>query len=132
MYVSYNQDDWNAWLPLAELSYNNSDHSSNKKLPFFTFHGRDTQFDPVHITQSTSSGHLSTKIQPVQQNVKRELEVSINRFKRYADQSRASPPVFNNGDMVYLSSKNINSARPTKKLSERWLGSFPILKNVSL
>ncbi|MBW0565262.1 hypothetical protein O181_104977 [Austropuccinia psidii MF-1] len=33
--------------------------------------------------------------------------------------------------MVWLSSKNIKSSRPTKKLSERWLGSFPILKKVS-
>ncbi|MBW0545645.1 hypothetical protein O181_085360 [Austropuccinia psidii MF-1] len=33
--------------------------------------------------------------------------------------------------MVWLSSKNIKSTRPTKKLSERWLGPFPILKKVS-
>ncbi|MBW0524638.1 hypothetical protein O181_064353 [Austropuccinia psidii MF-1] len=33
--------------------------------------------------------------------------------------------------MVWISSKNIKSARPTKKLSERWLGPFPILKKVS-
>ncbi|MBW0562726.1 hypothetical protein O181_102441 [Austropuccinia psidii MF-1] len=33
--------------------------------------------------------------------------------------------------MVWLSSKNINSTRPTKKLSERWLGPFSILKKVS-
>ncbi|MBW0561372.1 hypothetical protein O181_101087 [Austropuccinia psidii MF-1] len=33
--------------------------------------------------------------------------------------------------MVWLSSKNIKSTRPTKKLSERWLGTFPILKKVS-
>ncbi|MBW0486173.1 hypothetical protein O181_025888 [Austropuccinia psidii MF-1] len=33
--------------------------------------------------------------------------------------------------MVWLSSKNIKSTRPTKKLSERWLGSFPILKRIS-
>ncbi|MBW0564225.1 hypothetical protein O181_103940 [Austropuccinia psidii MF-1] len=32
--------------------------------------------------------------------------------------------------MVWLSSKNIKSTRPTKKLSERWLGPFPILKKV--
>ncbi|MBW0479170.1 hypothetical protein O181_018885 [Austropuccinia psidii MF-1] len=32
--------------------------------------------------------------------------------------------------MVWLSSKNIKSTRPTKKLSERWLSSFPILKKV--
>ncbi|MBW0558016.1 hypothetical protein O181_097731 [Austropuccinia psidii MF-1] len=33
--------------------------------------------------------------------------------------------------MVWLSSKNIKSTRPTKNLSERWLGPFPILKKVS-
>ncbi|MBW0483241.1 hypothetical protein O181_022956 [Austropuccinia psidii MF-1] len=33
--------------------------------------------------------------------------------------------------MVWLSSKNIKSTRPTKKLSGRGLGPFPILKKVS-
>ncbi|MBW0461637.1 hypothetical protein O181_001352 [Austropuccinia psidii MF-1] len=77
------------------------------------------------------AGNLSTKIQSVQQDVKRELEAAINRFKRYADKSRASLPDFNPGDVVWLSSKNIKSTRPTKKLSERWLGPFPSLKKVS-
>ncbi|MBW0548901.1 hypothetical protein O181_088616 [Austropuccinia psidii MF-1] len=131
MYVSYHQDDWNTWLPLAEFAYKNSDQSSTKKSLFFTVYGRYPHFDSVHITQYTPSGKLSTKIQSVQQDVKRELEVSINQFKRYADKSRASPPVFNPGDMVWLSSKNIKSTRPTKKLSERWLGPFPILNKVS-
>ncbi|MBW0585824.1 hypothetical protein O181_125539, partial [Austropuccinia psidii MF-1] len=99
MYVSYHQDDWNTWLPLAEFAYNNSDHSSTKQSPFFTVYGRDPHFDSVHITQDTPAGKLSTKIQSVQQDVKRELEASINRFKRYADKGRASPPVFNPGDM---------------------------------
>ncbi|MBW0577480.1 hypothetical protein O181_117195 [Austropuccinia psidii MF-1] len=131
MYVSYHQDDWNAWLPLAQFLYNNSDHSSTKQPPFFTVSGRDPQFDSVHITQDTPAGKLSKQIQSIQKDVKRELEVAINRFKRYADKSRASPPVFNPGDMVWLSSKNIKSTRTTKKLSERLLGPFPILKKVS-
>ncbi|MBW0494924.1 hypothetical protein O181_034639 [Austropuccinia psidii MF-1] len=33
--------------------------------------------------------------------------------------------------MVWISSKKIKSTRPTKKLSERWLFPFPILKKVS-
>ncbi|MBW0518304.1 hypothetical protein O181_058019 [Austropuccinia psidii MF-1] len=131
MYVSYHQDDWNTWLPPAEFAYNNSDHSSTKQLPFFTVYGRDPQFDSVHIIQDTPAGNLSTKIQSVQQYFKRELEVAINRLKRYADKRRASPPVFNPGDMVWLYSKNIKSTRPTKKLSERWMGPFPVLKKVS-
>ncbi|MBW0575610.1 hypothetical protein O181_115325 [Austropuccinia psidii MF-1] len=127
MYVSYHQDDWNTWLPLDEFSCNNSDHSSTKQSPFFTVYGRDPQFYSVHITQDTPAGMLSAKVQSVQQDVKRELEVAINGFKRYADKSRASTPVFNPGDIVWLSSKNIKSTRPTTKLSERWLGPFPIV-----
>ncbi|MBW0479086.1 hypothetical protein O181_018801 [Austropuccinia psidii MF-1] len=130
-YLSYPQGDWKTWLPLAEFSYNNSDHSSTKQSPFFTVYGRDPQFDSVHITQENPSGKVSAKLQSVQQDVKRELEVAINRFKRYADKSRASPSIFNPGDMVWLSSKNIKSTRPTKKLSERWLDPFPILEKVS-
>ncbi|MBW0514848.1 hypothetical protein O181_054563 [Austropuccinia psidii MF-1] len=74
MYFSYHQDDWNIWLPLAEFAYNNSVHSSTKQSPFFTDYGRDSQFDSVHITQDTPSGKLSTKIQSLHQDVKRELE----------------------------------------------------------
>ncbi|MBW0524153.1 hypothetical protein O181_063868 [Austropuccinia psidii MF-1] len=131
MYLSYHQDDWNTWLPLDEFAYNNCDHSSTKQSLFFTVYERDPQFDSVHITQGTPAGKVSTKIQEVKQDVKRELEVAINRFKRYADKSRAIPPVFNPGDMVWLSSNNINSTRPTKELSERWLIPFQILKKVS-
>ncbi|MBW0488441.1 hypothetical protein O181_028156 [Austropuccinia psidii MF-1] len=99
MYVSYHQDDWNTWLPLAEFAYNNSDHSSTKQFPFFTLYERDPQFDSVYITQYNPAGKLSKKVQLVNQDVKRELEAAISWFKRYADKSRASPPVFNPGDM---------------------------------
>ncbi|MBW0461907.1 hypothetical protein O181_001622 [Austropuccinia psidii MF-1] len=131
MYVSYPQDHWNTWLPMAEFAYNNSDHSSIKQSPFFTFYGRYPQLNSLHINQDTPSGKLSTKLQSVQQDVKRELEVAINSFKMYADKSRARPPVFNLGDMVWLSSKNIKSTRPTKmvgsfsNLEESWHSFLP-------
>ncbi|MBW0528140.1 hypothetical protein O181_067855 [Austropuccinia psidii MF-1] len=106
MYVSYHQDDWNTWLPLAELDYNASDHSSTKQSPFFTVYGRDPHFDSVHITQDTPAGKLSTKFQSVQQDVKIEIEVAINSFKRTSNQ--LDPP----------------------ENCERWLGPFPTLKKV--
>ncbi|MBW0508648.1 hypothetical protein O181_048363 [Austropuccinia psidii MF-1] len=130
MYLSYHQDDWTTWLPLAEFAYHNSDHYSTKQSPFLTVYGRDQHFDSVQITQDTTAGRLTIRIQSVQQDCKRKLEVSTNRFERYADKSRAGPPVCNPGEMVWLSSKNIKSTRHTKKLSERWLGPFPILKKV--
>ncbi|MBW0482479.1 hypothetical protein O181_022194 [Austropuccinia psidii MF-1] len=51
-------------------------------------------------------------------------------FKKYADRNRTIPPYFQPGDKVWLSSKNIKTTRPTKKLSERWLGPFEVLKKI--
>ncbi|MBW0571218.1 hypothetical protein O181_110933 [Austropuccinia psidii MF-1] len=125
MYISYHQDNYNTWLSLAEFPYNDCDPSS-RTINVFHVYGRDPQFDSVDIIQDTPVGNLSTKIQSLQQDVKRELEVAINRSKKYADKSRASPPLFNPGDMVWLSCKNIKSTRPTKKTFCKMVGTFSI------
>ncbi|MBW0559007.1 hypothetical protein O181_098722 [Austropuccinia psidii MF-1] len=129
MYVSYNQDYWYTWPPLAEFSYSNAEQSSTKQLPFVTIYGRNSSFDAIHISQDSPAGKLSTKLQSVQKVVK-ELESAIRRLKKYADKNREIPPDFQPGDKVWLASKTIKTARPTKKLSERWLGPFEDLKNI--
>ncbi|MBW0542078.1 hypothetical protein O181_081793, partial [Austropuccinia psidii MF-1] len=98
--------------------------------PFFTIYGRNPSFDSIHISQDKPSGKLSTKLHSVQQVVKEELESAIKCFKKYADGNRAIPPDFQPGDTVWLASKNIKTTRPTKKLSERWLGPFEVLKKI--
>ncbi|MBW0567719.1 hypothetical protein O181_107434 [Austropuccinia psidii MF-1] len=111
IHFSYHQDYWNTWLPVAEFSYHNSDHFSTKQSPFFTVYGRNPQFDSIHITQDTPSKKISTKFQSVKQDFKRELEVAINRFKRYVDESKASPPVFNPGNMMAWSFSNLEESQ---------------------
>ncbi|MBW0543131.1 hypothetical protein O181_082846 [Austropuccinia psidii MF-1] len=130
MYVSYHQDEWHTWHSLAEFAYNNAEHSSTKHSPFFMIYGRNHSFESIHISEDTPAGKLSTKLQSVQQVVKEELESEIKRFKKYADRNRAIPPDFQPGDKVWLASKNINTTRPTKRLSERWLGPFEALKKI--
>ncbi|MBW0536644.1 hypothetical protein O181_076359 [Austropuccinia psidii MF-1] len=91
MYVSYHQDDWNTWLPLAEFSQNNSDYSSTKQSPFFTVYGRDPHFDSVHITQDTPAGKLSTKL--YNQYRKRKVGTHANHL-RLPSQWKSIHPVF--------------------------------------
>ncbi|MBW0533952.1 hypothetical protein O181_073667 [Austropuccinia psidii MF-1] len=129
MYVSYHKYDWHTLLPLAEFAYNNAEHSSTKKSPFFTIYGRNPRFYSIHISQDSPSGKLSTKLQSVQQVVKEELESEIRRFKKYADRNRSIPPDFQPGDKVWLASKSIKTMIPTKKLSERLLGPFEVIEN---
>ncbi|MBW0473375.1 hypothetical protein O181_013090 [Austropuccinia psidii MF-1] len=90
----------------------------------------DTSFDSIQISEDTPAGKLSTKLQPVQQVVKEELESAIRRFRKYADRNRTISPDFQPGDKVWLASKNIKTTRQTKKLSERWLGPFEVLKKI--
>ncbi|MBW0512317.1 hypothetical protein O181_052032 [Austropuccinia psidii MF-1] len=125
MYYSYHQYDWNTWLPLAEFAYNNSDHSSKKQSPFFTVYGREPQFDSAHITKDTPAAKLSRKIQLVKKDVKRELEVAINRFKMYADKSRASLPVFNPGEMMVGSLSNLEESQHSC-LPSQWKSIHPV------
>ncbi|MBW0474496.1 hypothetical protein O181_014211 [Austropuccinia psidii MF-1] len=102
MYVSYHQDDWNIWLPLAEFSYNNAEHESTKQSPFFTIYGKNTNFDSIHISQDTPAGKLLTKLQSVQQVVKKELESAIRKFENYEDRKRKIQPDFQPWDKVWL------------------------------
>ncbi|MBW0476690.1 hypothetical protein O181_016405 [Austropuccinia psidii MF-1] len=49
MYVSYHQDYWHTWLPLAEFAYNYAEHSSTKKSTFLTIYGSNPSFDSIHV-----------------------------------------------------------------------------------
>ncbi|MBW0512254.1 hypothetical protein O181_051969 [Austropuccinia psidii MF-1] len=130
MYVSYHQDYRHTWIPLAEFAYNNAKHSAKKQSHFFTIYGRNPSFDSIHISQDSPAENLSKKRQSVQKAVKEELESAIRRFKKYADRFRSIPHEFQPGDKVWLASKNINTTRPIKKLSETWLGHFEVIKNI--
>ncbi|MBW0461122.1 hypothetical protein O181_000837 [Austropuccinia psidii MF-1] len=102
----------------------------NKAITFFTIYGRNPSFDSIHISQDSPDGKLSTKLQPAQKVVKEELQSSIRIFEKYADRNRSIPPDFQPGDKVWLAFKNINTKRPTKKLSERFLGPIEVLKKI--
>ncbi|MBW0513258.1 hypothetical protein O181_052973 [Austropuccinia psidii MF-1] len=51
---------------------------------------------------------------------------NANKYNR----NRSIPPDFQPGDKVWLAFKNINTTRPTKKLSERWMGPFEVIKKI--
>ncbi|MBW0471072.1 hypothetical protein O181_010787 [Austropuccinia psidii MF-1] len=95
-----------------------------------TERGRNPSFDSIHISQDSPAGKLSKKLQSVQKVVKEELESAIRRFKKYADRNRSITPDFQPVDKLWLASKNIKTTRPTKKLSERWLGPFEVIKKI--
>ena len=63
--------------------------------------------------------------------MKTELEFVRQQMSKYYNQKRLEGPTFAEGDMVYLSTKNITTKRPAKKLDAKLLGPFPIRKKIS-
>ncbi|MBW0549739.1 hypothetical protein O181_089454 [Austropuccinia psidii MF-1] len=90
----------------------------------------NSSFDSIHISQDTPAEKLSTKLQSVQQVVTEELDSAIRRFEKYANINREILPDSQPGDKGLLASKKIKTTRPTKKLSQRWLGPFEVMKKI--
>ena len=54
------------------------------------------------------------------------LTKSKDEMARYYNQRQSPTPVFNPGDKVFLDASDIHTTRPSRKLSDRWLGPYPV------
>ena len=128
-YVSHQQTDWAKWLPLAEFSYNNAKHSATGKSPFFALYAREPIMSPTAVPAGSpeADDHASELIR-VQEEIQSSLRLSKEKM---AGLQPGDAPEYEIGDKVWLSSKNVTSDRPSKKLDHRRLGPFKILSEVS-
>ena len=58
------------------------------------------------------------------------LVKSKDDMAKYYDRRRTSAPEYQPGDKVFLDASDIHTTRPSRKLSHRRLGPFPVVKKV--
>jgi len=133
-FVGKEQDDWVRLLPMAEFAYNNSTTTGYGMSPFYAtygFHpiaGNPASTGPLNPTSKTYAHWMHT----VHDETRKGLEEAQERMRRYTDPARKEPPAYQVGDLVMLSSRNIKTRRPSKKLDHKNHGPFQIEKIVSL
>jgi hypothetical protein len=141
-FISPTQDDWHHLLPCVEFAINNSKQVSTAFSPFYLNYGYHPHI-PLALQlpkrgralpegrATPAAQRFTAAMQQALQLARSNLQAAQQRQKAYADQRRG-PVTVSEGDMILLSSKNINLKHPgTRKLLPKWLGPFKVIKQVN-
>ncbi len=134
--VCYSQDDWTDWLPLAEFSMNNQVSESLGFSPFFANKGFNPRmgvetYSPQQPLQRPVPTNIQEPLSDLLTDMRANLTVARETMKSSSDLHRQPSHRYQVGDMVMLSTKNLKTRRPCRKLDNRWIGPFRISKCVN-
>jgi len=133
LFINQRQDNWVELLPFAEFQYNNHVHSATQQPPFLLDTGRVPRmgFEPTQRRSHLESvNEFKQRMEGALEEAKAALAKSKDDMAKYYDRKRTPAPDYKPGDKVYLDASDIQTNRPSRKLSHRRLGPFPIVKRV--
>ena len=129
-YCNYVQDDWASKAPRAQFAYNVSVHSTIGKSPWEAAYGSFPSLPATVEDDSTEGEAPAAKI--TAEEVAKDHADLMARWNSAAEATakyynrKHTPMHYKIGDLVMLSSKHVRQQRPSKKLSDRFLGPFEI------
>jgi len=134
-HVSYLQEDWSKWLPIAEFAANNHASETTGVSPFFALYG----FDPKWFCDTSPADRndvddqraqtVANKMEEIHGHLRAEINRAQCKHQEGANRHRLPAPAFRPGDKVYLDARNIRTQRPSRKLDHRRLGPFTVLED---
>ena len=134
IFVEHRQKDWPEWLASAEFAINNKTHTATKMSPFMANYGKEMRMggDIRKKGKVESAMEFVQRMKKVQEEAEAALKKTQEDMKRYADRERKEMEEWKKGDRVLLSTKDlVFKKRPTKKLTERYVGPYMIEEVVS-
>ena len=139
-FMSFHQDDWTHWLPLAEFAMNNVASESTGVSPFFANYGfnprlgtEPSQPCPPNLSatqkkQFYRANAIADRFERILGQLKALAQQSIDRYERYANERREDAPRFEVGQKVYVDTRYMKTNRPMKKGDDKLAGPFKVLK----
>jgi hypothetical protein len=130
-YVSYLQDDWVEWLPLAEFSANSMFSETTGISPFFATYGFQPRlgvepYDQTTMPANRDAESFASDMEKILDHLKAETSLAQNRYEEAANRRRQPAPKFSVGQEVWLDARNLKTLRPKKKLDWKFVGPFKI------
>jgi transposase InsO family protein len=129
-FVSYHQDDWSDLLAPAMFCFNTTPHTATQKAPYEVLYGYVPQLNNVNIPELEEPLSSATSVE-MRQQVKKYLDDAADAARAWYDKGKRRLPQWEVGSEVWLSTKNLRTKRPARKLSEAFSGPHKILEKVS-
>jgi hypothetical protein len=139
-FINYHQDNWSDLLPMMDYAQATLPHDSTGSSPFYIEFGYEprTSFDwnrpagPVSARERLNqeeARQLAGRMHDAWQTARDNMRESQERQKRQADKRRREID-FDVGDMVWVSTKNWKTDRPSRKLAHQMAGPYRILEKI--
>jgi hypothetical protein len=132
LYVQENQKDWWEWLPMAEFVYNNTIHTSTGVSPFYANYGYHPNSGQAvtRVSNVESAEEFAKRMEYVKTECQAALQHSKTLMKKFFDWHRNQAIEYSSGSKVWLESVNLQTGRPSRKLSDKRVGPFEVLEKV--
>jgi len=136
VYCNYRQDDWTSKISLAEFVYNNSVHASTGMSPFRALYGFDPELRYIEASddqpQSNIAQNAKARVEAIDQEravLKSNLQKAVAQQQKYYNRHHLDK-TYKMGDLVMLSTSNLEQGRYSKKLSDKFIGPCIVKKVV--
>lgn len=130
-YINDVGDDWDEHITAAEITINNSKHSSSQFSPFYLNYGQHPVFPLQQATRQLHSSDNPAAAECIRQlhqdldKARVNLEKAQARQAHYADMRRRPADDFQIGDRVMLNTGNL--LRWGNKLTSKFIGPFEVM-----
>ena len=126
-WVNERQDNWAAYLPMAEFMHNNWLNETTHESPFFLLMGYNPRAD--WTDRLLPIPQVALHLEQFKQARKRAQELMIKAQKSWV--KHKDTPKYQVGDQVWLEGCHLRTNQPTAKLAPRRHGPFKVIQVMS-
>ncbi len=126
-YVNEQQDNWCAYLPMAEFAHNSWPHKITRKSPFELLMGYNPHAD--WIDRPSLIPQVALRLQQFKEARVQAQELMIRAQNLWI--KHKNTPRHQIGDLVWLEGRHLRTNQPTAKLAPRRHGPFKVVQVMS-